>query len=1178
MSSTYTFYPPGPDPTAAHRDRLEQPRNGIAHDAQHSQAYHGHLSPFSPQLASSSSASPALNTNTPAESVSTLSVHYQSSEYSEGDDPFFGVNFNTTEGASPSFLDDDILQFDANGLLVNNLADTQHVPHQTLPYAPLSPDKSPSLTTGSPNGQTGDDTAARGLFSQLARTSVAPHELSLTHESSPAPLSSQTDLQLTPRTGSSISPSDDDPAPAATMQSPRVTVSHWDRDNVSGIHPSTTEPAGYDGPAFSAARDETGRWVPDQLTGQRGLDPSARSDAQVDSINDLAAQRKLSDSNKEVDGWLERTAPLSQFSAQASEQTADLPNDGPDNISPREISMGNETENKPVSGQTYYLENGGPITGEDLEIMRQGRNWDNAPVPFSISQPDSASYQPQTSQAAMEKYQRMCRDNDSIVSRAATWGTRRLSLPSILDAEVQLAGNLLKKLSLSKGDARRPSILEGLRGLVRRPSANAGKRSRADADDASPSPTESLERKETQAKLAPPSPKPGWPRKQTVPSINTAFVEVGSAVASIATAHARSGSISATPIASPRSPSGRSLSVKRPLNRLRSKSETSGIVEMWKKSGGPPVSNLGGQRVPAPEADDDEDDDDDLYEDGDLRAESDRLIDDVEPNFQGFQQHLLKLNPMLASTNNYLVDRIAHAQVTRYKALCQGRIKHLQAVNAKNCTSGSMCIALGGSANVLDSKGDQRGLDPLSARYEGSDGDATPLEGAINPDSFPQDIPMPPTGSLPAEFECQLCFNAKKFNKPSDWTKHVHEDVQPFTCTWDRCKDHKMFKRKADWVRHENEGHRHLEWWTCDVDDCRHRCYRRDNFLQHLVREHKFIEPKVKTKAAIKRAGGNDPTWTKVEACHQETTQLPQQEPCRFCGKTFPTWKKLTVHLAKHMEHISLPVLKLVAKKELDEDTIISPVQDPPPRTFPPTYPARHEQRMFGPSPTIPQGPMSHQPGPALAYPSHAPHQPHPLGMFPLAPPQGYTPGLYNPGYDDLATTRGMAQPPQLAMPSLLHQPHHDYQSLNAQATSFPSLPVTSAATAPGGYMPAPMADNTASPAGYMTMPPDLEPFPALDMAPLGLGLQDAAAAAQIEYDVPQQHGLPVVTAEYHYQHQQQGRQQEQQLGQGQGEGQGPQQLHRQFSPQGSVSPYGHSPNPSLNGLSLPQQGGGGFY
>ncbi|KAK4158460.1 hypothetical protein C8A00DRAFT_28466 [Chaetomidium leptoderma] len=1139
MSSTYTLYPPGPDTTTARRDQLEQPRSIPTQDPQY-------LNPFSPQLGTS--------THTPAEAVSPLSVHYQSSEFSEADDLFFGVNFNSLEGASPSFLDDDILQFDGNAPLADSIdihaapTNTQHV-RQAAPYLPLSPDKSPSLQGGSPNGRPTDDAVTRGVFSNLSRTSVAPRELSLKEEFSPAPVSKHTSFQLTPKTNGSAESSDDGLAQASAMQSPRVTVSHWDRDNTGGPGASND---GLGGPAFSTTRDATGQWIPNQATGQSGLDPVGRSATQIESINDLASQRKLDERNQEVDNWLES-------SAEPRQPVPELEN-GNDNIPEREIAMGHMTENKYVPGQTYYAETGGELTHEDVELMRQGRPWNDAPVSFSVFQSSaSTSHQPQSSQAAMEKYQRMCRDNDSFVSRAATWGTRRFSLPS-MDADVQVAGNLLKKLSLSRGHSRRPSLLEGIRSLVRKPSVSSTKRNRPEPDDASSFMTESsMERKESQATLAPPSPKPGWTRKQSVPSINTAFVDVGSRVASIGTTHARTGSVSATPVTSPRSPSGRTLSVKRPLNRLRSKSETSGIIDLWKRDGGPPVSNLPNTKVHAPEADDDEDDEDDLYEDADMKAESTKLIDDVAPNFQGFQQHVLKLNPLLGTANNFLVDRIAHQQCLRYKNLLRQRVSHLQAIAARNCSCGSMCIALGGSANILDSKNDQRGLDPLSTRYDGSDGDITPLEGAINPDSFPQDIPMPPTSSLPSEFECQLCFTAKKFQKPSDWTKHVHEDVQPFTCTWERCREPKMFKRKADWVRHENEGHRHLEWWTCDVDDCRHKCFRRDNFLQHLVREHKYVEPKVKTKAAIKRAGSNDPTWAKVEQCHQETRELPQHEPCRFCGKTFPSWKKLTVHLAKHMEHISLPVLKLVAKKDLDEDSIISPVQDPPPRQFPTSFPTTPDQHHFGPSPTMPQGPMSRQPGP-MAYPNPA-HQAQALGMY---PPSGYPANLYSPNYGNLSHDLAQAQINMSPM-GHHHQHHHQthgFQSLNSQA-AFPSLPVTSAA---GGYMTAPLQTNTTATTtttnnnNYMTMAPDIEPFPALSMDALGL-VQDPigtlAAPGQMSYVVGGGMGMDPnggVPMEHQHQHQHQHQQH-----------QHPHQ--QQFTPQGSVSPFGHSPNMPQNGF-----------
>jgi hypothetical protein len=171
--------------------------------------------------------------------------------------------------------------------------------------------------------------------------------------------------------------------------------------------------------------------------------------------------------------------------------------------------------------------------------------------------------------------------------------------------------------------------------------------------------------------------------------------------------------------------------------------------------------------------------------------------------------------------------------------------------------------------------------------------------------------------------------------------------VQPFTCTFPNCNEPKSFKRKADWVRHENERHRQLESWTCQIADCNHTCYRKDNFVQHLVREHKIAEPRQRTsragnkdapatsdpgKAAFIRLNAvsanaiTDDIWTIVERCHHDTTKQPKDEPCRFCGNICNSWKKLTVHLAKHMEQISMPVLPLVDQKQLNADSIISPV------------------------------------------------------------------------------------------------------------------------------------------------------------------------------------------------------------------------------------------------------------
>ena len=1057
--------------------RMPQPRDGSSHESQgHLDAatpdYH-HLSPLSSDQTRSTSASPTLNhTHTPAESV--LSIQYQSSDFSEVDgDPFYGVDFSNIDGGTPSFLDEPLDQLGASDFFT----DVRHMSYATpngQAYHPLSPEQTPSLHTASPQLDR----------SKRSYDSADPEEPSQPGKPMLSTLNTATVFQLTPDTSGSRSSSEDGLAPAVMArpaQSPRVTVSMWGKDggkpaqSLSG--PVAAEP---DSPTTvrggiggDPSRDGLGRWAPDAATGQRGLDPDHRPSGEVPSANEMATKRRVAKRNQNVDEWLAAHAK-SKLSL-ADPASKPLPAPPPEGISDREIGLGNQTENTMQSGRTYYLEGGGPITAEDADLMRRNRNWEDAPTVFPISQPDGRRFQPQTSGEAIQKFEAMCRDTDSIVSRAATWGTRRRSLPSIADFEAT-SGNFLKKLSISRGDQRRPSILQELRRVVRKQpsSSQVLKRSRSNQDDEASSGHESFEESRESKNnntLAPPNRTLSWSKKQPVPSLNTALVSMGSSIGAIGTTHARSGSVGNTSpqITSPKSPFG--LKVQQ-LRRPRSKSDLPKasteshptLVDMWKKTGGPPVASLA-KTSSVLDADEDDDDDDEMFEDSELKGESTKLIDDITPNFLGFQQHVLRLNPMLEQNNTYLVERIAHQQSVRYKSLLNARVKHLGHVQHRNCPCKAMCIALGGSATILVGKGDARGLDPLSSRYDGSDGDTTPLEGAIAPESFPQDIPMPPTQTLPAEFECQLCYQSKKFQKPSDWTKHVHEDVQPFTCTWDRCRDPKIFKRKADWVRHENEGHRHLEWWTCDVEDCRHTCYRRDNFLQHLVREHKFPEPKVKTKAAIKRAGGIDLTWQKVEKCHVETHERPQDEPCRFCGKSFPTWKKLTVHLAKHMEQISLPVLRLVARKELEADTIISPVHEPPPRTFAPLPIKREAHNGLSPNRT----PMDHHHH-GLAYGQGAFVFPPQVPQVPQVPQaaQFQAPFYTNP-FSGLGGQMQSMDATAIDVPPM--------GSGYASHGSYPSMPVTSS-----GFVAAPNA--------FIPVPQNIDPFSGVPMN--SLGLQDA--------------------------------------------------------------------------------------
>ncbi|KAI1333993.1 hypothetical protein F5Y15DRAFT_317158 [Xylariaceae sp. FL0016] len=1122
MSSLQTIAPSSlHDLHGSTKDHMQPP---LHHEYQRNRAYSGHITPTESNLLSpyssnvrSNSASPTGNSNTPADSIATTEYSQFSEAFSSSDgDPFFGVDFDDVDGTGG-------LQSQGNF----HPSVPQHGVSQYTSY-PMSP------TTASFDNNSSSIGGHVPFLIEDSSLQAKPSTDSMDSNRS-AP-------QLTPDTNGG-SWSSDEPIvstrPKLTAQSPRVTVSMWKADGdapIQGIERSFTTGAEESSsrtvraphsiagdlacePSLDSlleSRDARGVWFPNMNSGHRGLAPGERPSEEVPSINQQAARRERQEKNNEVAAWVTQstnnTNENSSGSSNSNSRLANSQQGDDDNIPTGDIPLGDTTENRHIPRQTYFrLGDGGPINSDDFELMRQLRNWEDAPMIHAI-QKGGKQYQPETSQAAIEKFNRQCQDNASIISAAATWGTRRRSLPSIVDTEGVISGNFLKKLSITS-HARRPSFMKKVNSLMRKPSSSQIlKRKGSNASEVSlERHDDQEERRESKDSLAPPPRTSSWGlgNKKPTPSLNTALVGMATGAAAIGTTHARSGSISATSMTSPKSPkafSGLTVPpVKNTLRRPRSKTDLPrsstaeasshpNLVGMLRQQGGPPVAQLA-RSHPAAEADDDEDEDEEGYDDIDVKAEAGK-IENIIPTLQGFKDHVLRLNPSLESSddsgnlNNFLVERIAHQMIIRYKHLQNAKIKHIRQVNGGLCSCGALCIALGGSAMPLDSRGGDRGVDPMSTRPNSSDGDSTPLEPALNTENFPSGIPMPPTASLPAEFECQLCFTSKRFQKPSDWTKHVHEDVQPFTCTWPHCREPKMFKRKADWVRHENEGHRHLEWWTCDVEDCHHTCYRRDNFLQHLVREHKFIEPKVKTKAAIKKAGGGDRTWQKVEQCHKETQAKPSSEPCRFCNKTFPTWKKLTVHLAKHMEHISLPVLKLVAAKELDADTIISPVQDPPPRSFGPPPVIKQDPGLFSPDQRA-----SSQPSPMDYGASHGSMGYPNMSQVPVHP--SYYTAQQNQPYTNMShQTGGMMMQHQ-------YNPQPQYQP----------MPVTTTSTYPTYGLNMPVQDT--------------EPFPAFD----SLGIQDPTGA--MAYSNMQNPALQTVD---------------------------------QYSNQGSVSPYSHSPHHGHSG------------
>ncbi|CAO1606213.1 hypothetical protein XANCAGTX0491_009714 [Xanthoria calcicola] len=575
--------------------------------------------------------------------------------------------------------------------------------------------------------------------------------------------------------------------------------------------------------------------------------------------------------------------------------------------------------------------------------------------------------QPGTSNEAIMRFQKSA-ENIETLSRAATWGTRRLS-------EGDLEG-LFRRFSFKNNEddkpkgERRGSFLEAAAAkLLPKRSQSMLKRKESEASKQQPHRPSLTEHKKMdisgsrRESLVVPGPqrKLSIGKRPKSPRIDT-----GSAVAAMAGQIASIGAGQGGPATaggnvSPTGPWKNVIKRNRSRSDLQANRSSGNLADLWTKQGGPPMPTLAAppgsppraEKKPAPVndlADMDDDEEDEAAEDRGVTIDLSIRAEPLNPTMEGFRSNVRKLNPRLPS---FLVERIAQEQLRRYKKLMDFKVKHAQALTAGKCPSSKHCLALGGEPTYLPSKSSgKEATEPNSgfaiAGLEQSEDDANALaEGIVTPAQFPPGVPMPPVKRLPAEFECSLCFKVKKFHKPSDWSKHVHEDVQPFTCTFQSCAEPKSFKRKADWVRHENERHRQLEWWMCNRHDCSHKCYRKDNFVQHLVREHKLPEPKVKTtktgKPAVRgpssqKARANkselddsadelDQVWRLVDECRHETQKNPKEEACKFCGNVCNSWKKLTVHLAKHMEQISMPVLNVVKAKEVTPETIISPIE-----------------------------------------------------------------------------------------------------------------------------------------------------------------------------------------------------------------------------------------------------------
>lgn len=699
----------------------------------------------------------------------------------------------------------------------------------------------------------------------------------------------------------------------------------------------------------SISRESNGSWVPNSETGQAGVDPSSRSELYVRSPKELEDQRLREEKNSDIEDWLSASEigdeVYSRRHKNKPESRPRAKSTGDPSLQEGYFDLKFWAGNVHVPGPNVLLDEpsdedyDSETSGSHSASLSNGPGHENVSVLDSPSPkaegsprsviPEQDTYpfpptQPLHSNAAIIQFERLARETDAL-SRKATWGTDIRSIISEKDSD-----------NNGKKPDRRGSILRRLRhdsSLKRQLSVTSIAQPKSD-----PVNNDNDKKKRDSISFRPqrhfPFSRGRSPSRSSRGSFSLAFpgkYQLQTSVPSLPGNRRLGGGSSELPLPEASTP-------------------PSELIKLMIKQGGPPVSTIAWPlKSEHSQADTSRQDfgDADADDEGNLEGTDEKrpvMEFPIPPRLpvptpEGFKAQILELNPRLLPC---LLDRFAKQQSIRYKTLVELKAKHARSVTERNCASDQYCIMQGGKATLLPLRANPQESDAATCTQFNicgnteDDGDVSTVgEGIVAAAQFPQGVHPPPVKRLPAKFECPICFEVVTFHKPSDWTKHVHEDVLPFTCTFPNCNEPMSFKRKADWVRHENERHRQLEWWTCTIADCSHKCYRKHNFVQHLIKEHDMVDPnarKAKNGGAAAKDKANLITVEMVENCRHETDKNPRDEPCRFCGNLCPSWKKLSSHLAKHLEQIALPILGLV-----EERTVTSTEQHGPQSTPKPT-------------------------------------------------------------------------------------------------------------------------------------------------------------------------------------------------------------------------------------------------
>lgn len=296
----------------------------------------------------------------------------------------------------------------------------------------------------------------------------------------------------------------------------------------------------------------------------------------------------------------------------------------------------------------------------------------------------------------------------------------------------------------------------------------------------------------------------------------------------------------------------------------------------------------------------------------------------IELTVEILRFNLLQLYSQILSN---LLHRIARMQAERYKKLLYLKARHIWRLNKhKNCEAGSLCPNLSENIEILISKINEH--DQITTLIKNYVGLMTLSEEVVTP----QNVPSWQVESFHLYLECSLCFEVMCSDDSSEWIDHIYGNICDLVCSFADCDQIHSFVSMIDWAFHEYIKHRESLKWTCNHSQCVYSTFRKANFVQHLVKQHRLIESNCRERVSRFHASndgervflgsddesqGLDEICGITEECYSDQCYTAP-EPCKFCYELCIGRSDYAAHYTSHIREIGLSFLKILTEAEPD--------------------------------------------------------------------------------------------------------------------------------------------------------------------------------------------------------------------------------------------------------------------